>query len=316
MSRSDPPCPASSGEDAVVARIAAAMERASGRAPLGSVWIGDDAAVVPSPAGRLVLATDAAVGGVHADLTVVGLDDLGWKALTATVSDIAAVGARPCHALVTFCVPPGTDVDRLAAGVAEASTAWGCPVVGGDLTSAQEVVVNAAVAGTLDGPAPPVLRSGAAPGDQLVVTGPLGASAAGLRRLREGVRGTALVNAHLRPVARLAEGAAARSAGATAMMDVSDGLAIDVHRMADASRVGVVLSHVPVAPGATESEALSGGEDFELVIATPDVAALRAAFAAAGLAPPVAVGYVTEDPEERTLAGGPLAREGWQHRVD
>lgn len=314
-------------------RIAAALGGASGTPPPGDVWIGDDAAVVAQPDGRLVLSTDAVVAGVHADLSLVTAKDLGWKALTATVSDIGAVGARPRYAVVSFCIPPGADVEGLAAGVASASARWACAVVGGDVTSASQLVVSAAAAGVLVGPAPPVLRSGASPGDHLVVTGPLGASAAGLRLLREAARlpeaarssdpcspgvrpeDAALVDAHRRPMARVDEGVVARAAGATAMMDISDGLAIDVHRMADASRVGVALDAVPVADGATEEEALGGGEDFELVVATPDPDALAAAFAAAGLRTPIRIGRCTADPRDRTLGGRPLERMGFQHRL-
>lgn len=312
-------------EDAVVRRMASMFAAASGGAPAGEIWIGDDAAIVAPPDGRLVLCCDAAVAGVHADLALVGLDDLGWKALTATVSDVGAVGARPCHALLTFCVPPGTDLERLARGAAEASACWGCPVIGGDVTASAQVMVSVAATGVLGGPAPPVLRSGAAAGDHLVVTGPLGASAAGLRVLRAHARGAAvdaddatadvLMRAHRRPVARLAEGIAARDAGATAMMDVSDGLAIDLHRMAEASGVGFALDQVPVAPGATEEEALSGGEDYELVIATPDPERLAGAFAGGGLRPPIEIGRCTEDPHERTLRGAVVTRRGFEHPV-
>lgn len=304
------------GEDAVVRRIAEVFERALGAPPPGEVWIGDDAAVVAAPSGRLVFATDAAVAGVHADLSLTGLDDLGWKALTATLSDIGAVGGRPSYAVVDFCVPPGTDLVLLATGVAEAAVEWRCPVVGGDVTTASQVVVGAAATGVLEGEGSPVLRSGASPGDRLVVTGPLGASAAGLRLLRAGAREpAAAIAAHRRPRARLAEGVVARRAGATAMMDVSDGLGIDLHRLAEASGVGVSLDTVPVADGATEEEALGGGEDFELVIATPDPVHLAEAFAAAGLRPPIEVGRCTEDVGERTLRGQPFARAGFEHAV-
>lgn len=311
------------GEDAVVERIASLMERAAGRAPVGEVWIGDDAAVVAAPSGRLVLATDAAVGGVHADLELVGVDDLGWKALTSTLSDIAAMGATPSHALVSFALPPGTDVQLLAAGVAEASSRWGCPVVGGDVSASDQLVVVACVAGVLEGPLPPVLRAGASAGDALVVTGPLGGSAAGLRLLRAG-EGTAaapsdvsraLVAAHRRPQCRLLEGVVARAAGATAMMDVSDGLGIDLHRLARASGVGIALDVVPVAPGATDEEALGGGEDFELIVATPEPDRLASAFAERGLRPPIVVGRCTSDERQRTWAAAPLGRAGFEHRV-
>lgn len=304
------------------------MVRASGAAPAGSVWIGDDAAAVPSEPGTLLLATDAAVAGVHADLDLVGVDDLGWKALTATVSDLGAMGGRPRYALVTVCLPPGTDVDCLSAGVAAASARWGCPVVGGDVTSSDQLMVSVAALGVVDGL--PVTRAGARPGDTLVVTGPLGASAAGLGLLRERKRGlergpsagaTAgtqavdLMEAHRRPLARLAEGALARTAGATAMIDVSDGLALDLHRLADASGVGFHLERVPVAGGATEGDALGGGEDYELVVATADPAGLAAAFAEAGLRPPSVIGICTASVGERTLRGRPLGRLGWAHQV-
>jgi thiamine-monophosphate kinase len=304
------------GEDAVVRRIAEVFERALGSPPPDEVWIGDDAAVVAAPAGRLVFATDAVVAGVHADLSLTGLDDLGWKAITATLSDIGAVGGRPSYAVVDFCVPPGTDLVLLASGVAEASAEWGCPVVGGDVTTASQVVVGAAATGVLEGEWPPVLRSGAAPGDRLVVTGPLGASAAGLRLLRAGARVPAsAIAAHRRPRARLLEGVVARRAGATAMMDVSDGLGIDLHRLAAASGVGIALDTVPVADGATQDEAFGGGEDFELVIATPDPAHLAEAFAAAGLRPPIEIGRCTADAAERTFRGRPLARAGFEHAL-
>lgn len=304
------------GEDALVRHIADVFERALGSPPHGDVWIGDDAAVVASPPGRLVFATDAVVAGVHADLSLTGLDDLGWKALTATVSDIGAVGGRPTFAVVDFCVPPGTDLVLLATGVAEAAAAWACPVVGGDVTTAAEVMVGAAATGTLEGDGPPVLRSGASPGDRLVVTGPLGASAAGLRLLRGGTREpTSAIAAHARPLARLREGMAARRSGVTAMMDVSDGLALDLDRLAEASGVGIALDTVPIAEGATEEEAMGGGEDFELVIATPDATRLAEAFASEGLRPPIEIGTCTADDAQRTLRGLPFGPTGFQHAL-
>jgi thiamine-monophosphate kinase len=320
-------------EDAAVERIARALQDASGPVRPGEIWIGDDAAVVVAPPGRLVLATDAVVAGVHADLALVGPADLGWKALTSAVSDIGAMGARPLHALVTLCVPPGIDLDALARGLAEASAEWRCPVVGGDLSSAGQVVASVAVTGVLDGDLPPVTRAGASPEDWLLVTGPLGGSAAGLRLLRaragraggaggrEGAEvpsdtATALVEAHRRPRARLAEGQAARQAGARAMLDVSDGLAIDLHRLADASGVGFRLDEVPVAAGATRQEALGGGEDYELVVATADPDRLADRFALEGRRPPLVLGRCTADPGERLLDGEPLPPLGWQHAVE
>ncbi|HEX2023579.1 MAG TPA: thiamine-phosphate kinase [Acidimicrobiales bacterium] len=291
--------------------------------PLGQTWIGDDVAVVPGPSGCLLLAADAAVAGVHADLSLVGLDDLGWKALVANVSDIAAVGGTPTHALATVAGPLGDlDIDLLYDGLTAAADAYRCPVVGGDLSSAPTLVVAVAVAGDA-GPAdpPPVLRSGARPGDTLFVTGPLGSSAAGLALLRSDRSGEApdLTLLHRRPRARLAEGAAARAAGATAMIDVSDGLAIDVRHLADASQVGVVLEHVPVAIGVSrvtdrpEELALGGGEDYELVFAAPDPDRIEAGFDKAELGVPLRIGRCTADPGERRLRDAELPTLGWEH---
>ncbi|HLG66392.1 MAG TPA: thiamine-phosphate kinase [Acidimicrobiales bacterium] len=327
---SDPGSRRPATEEQLLARITGALQRATGQPPDGEIWIGDDAAVVHIPGTSVVLATDATVGGVHADLSLVSLDDLGWKALTAAVSDIGAMGAWPRHALVALCAPPGTDVELVNRGLAEAAARWGCPIVGGDLSAASTVVVAVTVTGSVgEGPGP-VTRSGASPGDRLFLTGPLGASAAGLRLLRgpaagspaEGAaRGSPGVGAgagtpaarHRRPLARLLEGWTARLAGATAMIDVTDGLSLDLDRLARASGVGARLDGVPVAPGATQAEALGGGEDYELLIATPDGDRLRGAFARAGLRPPLPVGVCTDDPAERTLAGAPLGVSGWQH---
>ncbi len=158
----------------------------------------------------------------------------------------------------------------------------------------------------------------------MLVTGPCGGSAAGLRVLRAaGGRRHAdgaeadLPRAYRRPVARLREGQAARRAGAHAMIDVSDGLALDLHRLADASRVGFDLGSVPVAPGATLDEALGGGEDYELVVTVDHgrIEALWSAFAAGGLRPPLRLGVLTGDPEVRRLGAEPVDRVGWQHRL-
>jgi thiamine-monophosphate kinase len=199
--------------------------------------------------GNLLLTADAVVAGVHFDLDLVDLDDVGWKALAVNLSDLAAMGGTPGHAVVTVVLPPGTDLERLYEGLGEAADRFGCPIVGGDISAGTELVVAVTVTGTVDGP--PVLRSGARPDDGLLVTGPLGASAAGLRGLRSGRASGGQGPAHRRPQPRLEEGRVARRAGATAMIDLSDGLVVDVARLADASGVGIVLDDVPVAPGAT-----------------------------------------------------------------
>jgi thiamine-monophosphate kinase len=262
---------------------------------------------------------DSVVEGVHVDLSWCSPADVWWKALMGALSDLAAMGATPLGALVALCVPGGAGDGSLSfgvmEGVAEASSASACPVLGGDVSAAGELVVAVTVLGEVGGEEPAaVARSGARPGDALLVTGPCGGSAAALRALREGVRDGA---AYRRPVARLAEGAVARREGAHAMIDVSDGLALDLHRLADASGVGFVLDDVPVAAGATLDDALGGGEDYELLIAMAEDRAVEvvSAFEAGGLRRPTRIGACTTDPSVRTLRGAPLERLGWQHRL-
>jgi thiamine-monophosphate kinase len=281
-------------------------------------------AVLPAPSGPLLLAADAVVAGVHCDLDLVGLDDMGWKALVANVSDVAAMGGRPCYAVVTVAGPLGQlDVDLLYDGLLAAAEAYECPVVGGDLSTSVTLVVSVAIVGDGGGvDVPPVPRSGARPGDTLFVTGPLGSSAAGLELLRTAQVSEApdLALAHRRPRARLDEGTAARIAGATAMIDVSDGLAADLRHVADASGVGVVVDRVPVAIGVTrvsdtpEALALGGGEDYELLFTAPDPDLIEETFGRRGLGIPLRIGRCTDDPSERRLRDTELPVLGWEHR--
>ena len=244
--------------------------------PQGETWIGDDAAVVE---GGLLLAIDAIADGVDFDDRT-PIEDVGWKAITINVSDIAAMGGRPQHALVSVVGPVSTDLDALYRGVAEASSEYGCAVVGGDLSNGSALVVCVAVTGRVaDGS--PVLRSGARPGDAIHVTGPLGAAAASGWRER--------------PRARVDYGERARIAGATAMIDISDGLVADLNHVAEASGVGYILDDVPIAPGATREQALNGGEDFELL------------FTGADLDLGVRIGVCTDDPSQR------MESAGWEH---
>ncbi len=297
------------GEFATIAHLRKALPDP----PAGETWIGDDAAVVRPPGGEyLLLCADSVVAGVHADLSLTTVADLGWKAVVANLSDIAAMGGQPAHAMVTVAGPPSTDLHLLYEGIACASDRFACPVVGGDLVSSPVLVVTVALTGTVEGA--PVLRRGAWPGDVVWVTGPLGAAAAGLRLWRAGSRGEVqdrLREAHARPVPALAEGTAARRAGATAMIDVSDGFAADLGHLADTSEVGFELDDLPVAEGATDQEASGGGEDYVLVFTAPADAPVVERFA--GLAAPHRIGRCVADPGTRSLYGKPLDAAGWEH---
>ena len=300
-------------EFAAIDRLADRLRAACGHPPAGELWIGDDAAVVEVGGGRIVVAADAVVGGVHADLGLTTAADLGWRALAVNVSDLAAMGCVATRAVVTIAAPDVDSVDAVYEGLAEAAAAFGCPIVGGDLTSGPALVVSVTVLGDAAVTPAPVGRRGAQPGDELWASGPFGAAAAGLRHLRAGDAAADQAAAHARPQPRTAEGVAARELGATAMIDVSDGFVADLAHLLDGSGVGVVLDTVPVATGATRTEALTGGDDYELVWACPAGTELSGPFAARGLRPPLLLGHTVADPAARTVRGQPLTGRGWDH---
>jgi thiamine-monophosphate kinase len=272
--------------------------------------LGDDAAVLEAPP-RLAICADLVTEGIHFDSSFVSPEQVGAKAVAVNISDLAATGARPLWLLVTVAAPEDSPLPEVLVGIERASDRYGAVVVGGDTTRGASLTVSVTAVGALEHE--PLRRSGARPGDWLLVTGPLGGSARGLRLLREGVRGDARCDAYLAPTARPAEGRLAARLGAHAAIDVSDGFALDLTRLADASGVGFALEQVPVAADATLEEALGGGEDFELILAAPDPDVLQRGFASEGLSPPIPVGRVLADPGRRELQGAPLAPSGWWH---
>jgi thiamine-monophosphate kinase len=287
------------------------------KAPPGEVWSGDDTAVVPGVSTGLLLTVDTVVEGVHADLGLVGMDDFGWRSVTTAASDIAAMGGQADQVLVSVAGPPSADLGSLYRGIVEAAGSIGTAVVGGELSTAPLIVVTVTVVGHVPGGEEPILRSGARPGDHVFVTGPLGGAAAGLRFLQartgDPEPANGIVERHRRPVARLAEGAAARSGGARAMIDLSDGFAADLRKLAEASGVGVELDSVPVAGGANDEDAICGGDDYELLFCAPDPEVIRSTFAGAGLGAPVAVGRCTDVAGTVRLRGVELRRCGYEH---
>ncbi len=271
--------------------------------------IGADAALVPPD---LVVTQDTLVEGVHFRLDWTSWRDLGWKAAAVNLSDLAASGAEPLGLVVTLAAPGATavaDVLELYEGIAET----GVPVIGGDTTEAPQAVLSVTALGR--SPRVPG-RSGAGPGDVLVVTGPLGASAAGFEALRHGID-SPLVRAHLRPPLRLEDGRRLAQV-ATAMLDLSDGLATDAGHLAARSecRVVIELEEVPVADGVVELAArvnrspwelvCAFGEDYELLAALPVEQAAACGFAVVGRC---------EEGEgvALLLAGEPLPLAGWEH---
>ncbi|MDQ3916325.1 MAG: thiamine-phosphate kinase [Actinomycetota bacterium] len=293
--------------------------------PPGELWSGDDAAVVTVGGERVLMTTDTMVEGADFDLAYCEGFDVGWKAVAINVSDVAAMGGRPTHAVATLALPPSTPVavvEGIGRGLGAAAAEWGVAVVGGDVSSAPAIVVGLTVVGSA---VEPVRRSGAQPGDLICVTGSVGGAWGGLELLRRGLgdRSPRLVERHLRPRARLQEGRRLAELGVTAMIDVSDGLAVDLTRLMKASGTGcrVDPAFVPVDPelgvlvglGVCRADdlvrsAILGGEDFELIATSSQ----------GGDVPVTVIGEVTGD---RALRFGDddleeLGRQGWDHLRD
>lgn len=241
---------------------------------------GDDAAIVSAPDGRVVATTDVLVEGRHFRRDWSGGYDIGRKAAAQNLADIAAMGAVGTALLVGVGCPPETEVewcDALVDGMRDEAASVGAAVVGGDLVRAPQVTLCVTALGDLQG-RPPVTRSGAQAGDAVALCGRLGWAAAGLAVLGHGFRSPAvLVEAHRRPTPPYAEGPRAALAGASSMIDVSDGLVQDVGHVAVASGVAIDLQRGALdIPGQLRDIAgalgtdpydwvLTGGEDHALV---------------------------------------------------
>jgi thiamine-monophosphate kinase len=298
------------GEFELIARLAERLRRA-GASPRSTaevaVGIGDDAAVTV-PGGATVTSTEALIEGVHFRRRTAPPRSIGRKALAVALSDLAAMGASPGEAYVALGVTEDLDqeaclelYDGLGAAAAESGTA----VVGGDVTRSPVLLLAVTVVGHAQRAELLVGRDGASPQQTLVVTGELGGAAAGLLLLeRPGLAqsldrdlATALTRRQLEPKPRLAAGQALASAGATAMIDVSDGLGADAGQLAAASgvRAELELDRLPVQPGVPDAAAAAGldpddlaaagGEDYELLAALPAdrVAGATSGAAAAGI---------------------------------
>jgi thiamine-monophosphate kinase len=317
--------------------IAAINERMPAAGPRVRVPSGDDAAVV-EPRAASATTVDAIVDGVHFVLDSFGPEAVGRKALGAALSDLAAMGASQGEAYVVVAAPEelaDEDLLGIADGLAEMAAGEEVTIAGGDLVRSPVLVVSVTAVGYEPGGSRFVTRGGARPRDLVAVTGELGGAAAAVQLMEMGERrgdspdrGQGLLDRQLDPTPRLREGRALAKAGATAMIDVSDGLGADAGHLAAAGgcHIEIDLARVPVAAGVAEVAggewpalelAASGGEDFELLVTVPrehfETAAQAVADAGSRL---TEIGYVTEGQAVtlRLPDGGELEPRGFDQR--
>jgi thiamine-monophosphate kinase len=270
---------AETGEFGLIARIVARLDAG----PATLLGPGDDGAVVAAPDGRVVASTDVLVEGRHFRRDWSSAADVGHRAAAANLADIAAMGATPTALLVALCVPgdlAASWAEELADGLSAEAGLVGASVVGGDMSASPTLTIAVTALGDLQGQ-PPVVRGGAQPGDVIAMAGRVGYAAAGYTVLSRGFRTPKmLVEAYRRPVVPYAAGPAAARAGATSMIDVSDGLLQDLGHLATASVVGIdVHTDAFEVPGQMRDAAAALGVDpYVWLLAGGDDHALAATF--------------------------------------
>lgn len=327
------------GEFGIIDRYARRLDRPSDRVLVG---IGDDCAVLRPDSGRHLLVTsDMMVAGVHFLEEHTTPEDLGYKSLAASLSDIAAMGGEPLCFFVSLGPPASTEpswVERFFNGMGNLSQRFNVPLAGGDTVRSERTVVDVTVAGQAE-PGRILSRSGALPGDAVLVTGELGASAAGLALIVQGLAEGPLPGwvlhsaekallAHRRPMPRLNEAFVLAESGLVhSMMDISDGLAGDIAHVAAQSGVGaeIRVNSLPVpkwlssiaalCKASAEEWSLYGGEDYELLLtAAPDaVERLQQALRGATGTNLTDVGHITDSPGVVMAETGVRLRSAHQH---
>lgn len=291
---------------------------------------GDDAAIVRAVDGNVVVSTDVLVENQHFHREWITAEALGHRCIAQNVADIAAMGGRPTAVVVALVLPADVLVewiDDLARGMGDACRAAGASVVGGDLSAGERISISVTVLGSLDG-ARPVLRSGARAGDVVALAGNCGWSAAGYAVLERAHENEDAIPAHMRkfvdrhfvPDPPLAAGIAANKAGATAMLDVSDGMVRDAERIAHASGATINIDGNVVQDLAQPLTAagnytgqdpqnwvLGGGEDHGMLATFPASVPLPQGF--------VAIGRVEAPGQELVLVDEAIPTEdvGWDH---
>lgn len=324
------------GEFGLISLLREAMERS--RDPSLPSWqglvlgAGDDCAAWRGDPSIELATTDTLVQGVHFLKGTFKWPDLGHRSMASNLSDVAAMGGHPLYALVSLSLPGATrveDVLGLFQGMLDEATRHSVAIVGGNVSGGPVLAITVALFGRLAGEAM-LLRSAAKPGDQIAVTGYLGASSAGVATMRRKLRvdratKAFLCQAHFGPEPRIAEGQALVGLGVRAAIDISDGLVSDLTRICEESKVGarVYAERVPVSPRLREAigrealdYALEGGEDFELLFTAPPQ---TMELACSTLSTPVTViGDIVSDHLGAVSLSGPrwkrdLEGKGWDH---
>ncbi|GAH98283.1 unnamed protein product [marine sediment metagenome] len=299
------------------------------------IGIGDDAAAWYGDTSIQLATVDSFIQDTHFSLGMASWHELGWKALAANLSDIAAMGGMPRYALVSLALPDHTEVEDVTAlykGMIELAQQFDVAIIGGDTSSAPLVAINITILGSTRGQAQHILtRSAAKPGDKVAVTGELGAAAAGVRMLAKKLQfspgATACFKkAFLHPYPRIAEGQLLVEQGVKTAIDISDGLISDLSHICKASQVGarIEVDRVPIQPEVKAKFmdiflelALSGGEDYELLFtgSTEVIDKVRKAASC----PVTVIGEIVADKTGKIILvdrkGKPfnLGKTGWEH---
>jgi thiamine-monophosphate kinase len=247
--------------------------------------IGDDAAVFrPTRGDSIVASVDASVEGRHFDSAWLSPREIGYRAVTAALSDLAAMGARPRGILVAIALSENWQhkLLNIANGIGDAVDAAQTVILGGNLSAARELSFTTTVFGEAF---EPLRRSGAMPGDRVYVPGRLGGVGEALRRLKAGESAAHLRERFAKPTARLEEGRWLAGAGVNAAIDISDGLVADLRHLAAASAVDIEISadRIVLMPGTDIEGALVSGEEYELAVTSPKTIDLRAFETAFGI---------------------------------
>ena len=280
-----------------------------------AIGIGDDAALVRVPRGETLLASvDANVEDIHFRRDWLAPEEIGYRAVTAALSDLAAMAARPLGMLISFTVPESwmADLGGIADGIGDAATRYQSPILGGNLASALELTITTTVLGASFAP---VMRSGARPGDFVYVTGQFGGPGATLARLQRNESPGDARSRLARPVARLNEARWLADSGVASAIDVSDGLVADLRHIAAASNVHIEVegAAIPVFPSASLSDALEGGDEYELAVTSPRALDTEAFAGRFGLAL-TQIGRVVAGPPAVDVRGARVAdAKGYDH---